>query len=122
MNHGAARSTVEWTFSKSRAVHDHVSACPRWRRRCTGDSDAPGNRRHCFEMICRGGCFVGTTGNATTRAATGSSTMSAHVIYESRLELARLLMADFDASVNHIVAQPFMLCSANLREDSSSHS
>lgn len=34
--------------------------------------------------------------------------MSAHVIYESRLELARLLMADFDASVNHIVAQPFM--------------
>jgi len=36
--------------------------------------------------------------------------MSAHVIYESRLELARLLMADFDHSVNHIVAQPFMLC------------
>ena len=35
--------------------------------------------------------------------------MSAHVIYESRLELARLLMADFEASVNHIVAQPFMM-------------
>jgi len=35
--------------------------------------------------------------------------MSAHVTYESRLELARLLMADFDTSVNHIVAQPFML-------------
>ena len=35
--------------------------------------------------------------------------MSAHVIYESRLELARLLVADFDQSVNHIVAQPFML-------------
>ena len=35
--------------------------------------------------------------------------MSAHVTYESRLELARLLMADFDKSVNHIVAQPFML-------------
>jgi hypothetical protein len=33
-----------------------------------------------------------------------ASTMSAHVIYESRLELARLLMADFDTSVNHIVA------------------
>jgi hypothetical protein len=33
-----------------------------------------------------------------------SSTMSAHVIYESRLELARLLVADFDQSVNHIVA------------------
>lgn len=31
------------------------------------------------------------------------------VIYESRLELARLLLADFDSSVRHIVAQPFML-------------
>lgn len=31
------------------------------------------------------------------------------VIYESRLELARLLFADFDASVHHIVAQPFLL-------------
>ncbi|NYI88500.1 hypothetical protein HNR02_001823 [Amycolatopsis endophytica] len=31
------------------------------------------------------------------------------VIYESRLELARLLFADFDASVRHIVAQPFLL-------------
>jgi hypothetical protein len=31
------------------------------------------------------------------------------VIYESRLELARLLYADFDASVRHIVAQPFLL-------------
>jgi hypothetical protein len=38
-----------------------------------------------------------------------ASTTSAHVIYESRLELARLLMADFDTSVNHIVAQPFMM-------------
>jgi hypothetical protein len=31
------------------------------------------------------------------------------VIYESRLELARLLFADFDPSVRHIVAQPFLL-------------
>ena len=38
-----------------------------------------------------------------------ASTMSAHVIYESRLELARLLTADFDTSVNHIVAQPFLI-------------
>jgi hypothetical protein len=30
-----------------------------------------------------------------------ASTMSAHVVYESRLELARLLIADFDASVPH---------------------
>jgi hypothetical protein len=38
-----------------------------------------------------------------------SSTESAHVIYESRLELARLLMADFDTSVTKIIAQPFLL-------------
>ena len=38
-----------------------------------------------------------------------SSTNCAHVIYESRLELARLLMADFDTSVTKIVAQPFLL-------------
>lgn len=31
------------------------------------------------------------------------------VLYESRLELARLLFADFDSSVRGIVAQPFLL-------------
>ena len=36
-----------------------------------------------------------------------SATERGHVIYESRLELARLLFADFDASVNRIFAQPF---------------
>jgi hypothetical protein len=38
-----------------------------------------------------------------------SATMSDHVIYESRLELARLLYADFDPSVRSISAQPFLL-------------
>lgn len=38
-----------------------------------------------------------------------SSTVGGHIIYESRLELARLLFADFDAEVRHIVAQPFLL-------------
>jgi hypothetical protein len=38
-----------------------------------------------------------------------SATDRGHVIYESRLELARLLFADFDASVNRIFAQPFLL-------------
>ncbi|UQX10987.1 TnsA-like heteromeric transposase endonuclease subunit [Candidatus Mycobacterium methanotrophicum] len=38
-----------------------------------------------------------------------SSTVGRHVIYESRLELARLLFADFDMSVRQIVAQPFLL-------------
>jgi hypothetical protein len=35
-----------------------------------------------------------------------SATMSGHVIYESRLELARLLLADFDRGVAAIAAQP----------------
>ncbi len=38
-----------------------------------------------------------------------SATEHGHVIYESRLELACLLFADFDPSVWHIVAQPFLL-------------
>ena len=38
-----------------------------------------------------------------------SSTQRAHVIYESRLELAVLLLADFDRSVTGIFAQPFLL-------------
>lgn len=38
-----------------------------------------------------------------------SATERAHVIYESRLELARLLFADFDPAVGRIIAQPFMI-------------
>jgi TnsA endonuclease N terminal len=38
-----------------------------------------------------------------------SATMGAHVIYESRLELARLLLADFDRDVTAIAEQPFLL-------------
>ncbi len=38
-----------------------------------------------------------------------SSTVCDHVIYESRLELTRLLFADFDPQVEGIVAQPFLL-------------
>jgi hypothetical protein len=36
-----------------------------------------------------------------------SATMARHVVYESRLELARLLLADFDPQVCWIAAQPF---------------
>lgn len=35
--------------------------------------------------------------------------MRDHVVYESRLELARLIFADFDGSVYRILAQPFLL-------------
>lgn len=38
-----------------------------------------------------------------------SATEGRHVVYESRLELARLLFADFDRSVLRICAQPFLL-------------
>jgi hypothetical protein len=38
-----------------------------------------------------------------------SATESDHVIYESRLELSALLMADFDPAVSKIKAQPFLL-------------
>jgi hypothetical protein len=38
-----------------------------------------------------------------------SATERDHVIYESRLELANLILADFDPTVKHIVAQPFQL-------------
>jgi hypothetical protein len=38
-----------------------------------------------------------------------SATMRDHVIYESRLELARLIYADFDRAVHRILAQPFLL-------------
>lgn len=38
-----------------------------------------------------------------------AATVGVHVIYESRLELARLLFADFDPWVRGIVAQPFLL-------------
>lgn len=38
-----------------------------------------------------------------------AATQNDLVIYESRLELARLLFADFDTSVRRIVAQPFLI-------------
>jgi hypothetical protein len=38
-----------------------------------------------------------------------SATTGGHVVYESRLELARLLLADFDPDVVGIFAQPFWL-------------
>lgn len=38
-----------------------------------------------------------------------SATTGGHVVYESRLELARLLLADFDPRVVAIAAQPFLV-------------
>jgi hypothetical protein len=38
-----------------------------------------------------------------------SSTMGRHIAYESRLELARIMLADFDPAVSGLAAQPFEL-------------
>jgi hypothetical protein len=38
-----------------------------------------------------------------------SATTGSHIVYESRLELARLLLADFDQAVVAIAAQPFCM-------------
>lgn len=38
-----------------------------------------------------------------------SATMGRHVVYESRLELARLMLADFDPQITSICAQPFLI-------------
>jgi hypothetical protein len=49
-----------------------------------------------------------------------SATEHDHVIYESRLELANLILADFDPTVHHIVAQPFQL-SATVDQEERRH-
>jgi hypothetical protein len=44
-----------------------------------------------------------------------SATTGGHLVYESRLELARLLLADFDPDVVGIAAQPFLVRDADRR-------
>ncbi|MFE5284840.1 TnsA-like heteromeric transposase endonuclease subunit [Nocardia sp. NPDC056611] len=53
--------------------------------------------------------FVWRYGQKNYSGSYWSATMSDHVIYESRLELANLLLADFDHSVKFIAAQPFLV-------------
>lgn len=43
-----------------------------------------------------------------------SSTLARLVVYESRLELARIMLADFDPLVTGIAAQPFLLTGTDL--------
>jgi hypothetical protein len=45
----------------------------------------------------------------------GGAAVDGHVIYESRLEVARLLYADFDPSVNRIVARRMLANMSDLR-------
>jgi hypothetical protein len=44
-----------------------------------------------------------------------SSTTGGHVVYESRLELARLLLADADREIVGIAAQPFLVSDSERR-------
>jgi len=53
--------------------------------------------------------FRSRQGQAHLSGAYWSATMRADVVYESRLELARLLLADFDPDVVSIFAQPCLL-------------
>src|SRR6266700_7770231 len=48
-------------------------------------------------------------GHALYSGAHASATTGGFVVYESRLELARLLLADFDPQIQQIYAQPFRL-------------
>ncbi len=48
-------------------------------------------------------------GQAHYSGSYASAKMGGFVVYESRLELARLLLADFDPQVQQIYAQPFRL-------------
>ena len=48
-------------------------------------------------------------GQAHYSGSYASATTGGHVLYESRLELARLLLADFDARVRGIYAQPCLV-------------
>jgi hypothetical protein len=67
--------------------------------------------RGCDGAGSRGGCRrVGWYfGQRHYSGSYWSATERDHVIYESRLELANLILADFDPTVHHIVAQPFQL-------------
>ncbi|WP_405758933.1 TnsA-like heteromeric transposase endonuclease subunit [Streptomyces sp. NBC_00073] len=53
--------------------------------------------------------FRSVHGQAHYSGSYASATTGGHVVYESRLELARLLLADFDPTVRGIFAQPFRL-------------
>lgn len=62
-----------------------------------------------FELPVPWRTFRRRYGQKYCSGAYRSSTMRAHVVHESRLELTRLLYADFDQDVTAVFAQPFLL-------------
>lgn len=63
-------------------------------------------------MRGHGGLSTDTRGRRITWAAFTRPTTRDLVIYESQLELVRLLFADFDRPIDHIYAQPSLLHTA----------
>lgn len=52
--------------------------------------------------------------SALARRTYWSSTVGCHIVYESRLELTRLLFADFEVSVRRIVAPTLFRCTTTM--------
>lgn len=96
MASGTEPDSVSVSFRSSDNAAEVVSP---W---CTVDADA-------LAMASPWRTFRWYKGQKHYSGSFWSATEHDLVIYESRLELARLLFADFDASVRHIVAQPFLL-------------
>lgn len=63
--------------------------------------------------------FSWTRGQGNLPGFYWSATVGDHVGYESRLELARLLIADFDCEVTAIISQPFGLLTHRARRQPS---
>ncbi|MGI5438128.1 TnsA-like heteromeric transposase endonuclease subunit [Streptomyces shenzhenensis] len=82
-------------------------------RRMDGAVDEVGDRSSASSDLMRSAApwrtFRSYRGQRHYSGTYWSATTQSHVFYESRLELARLLFADFDSSVHGIVAQPFLL-------------
>lgn len=71
-----------------------------------------------FEMVLSGVPWRAIRSHRGQRHFPGlywSSTTGGHVVYESRLELARLLLADADGDIVGIAAQPFLVCDEERR-------
>jgi hypothetical protein len=96
-------TTVEWGGAQV-----SCGQVPVWHRR-SGDMSSLERRKRChLEEAAPWRTFRWHYGQKHYSGTFWSATQSGHVVYESRLELARLLLADFDTSVAGIVAQPFL--------------
>jgi len=60
-------------------------------------------------MVCRFGSSAGSRVASSTRVGIGRQPVGRLLAYESRLELARIMLADFSPDVVGIAAQPFQV-------------